>query len=102
MEKTVGIIAKNIRTANNFLNDFVGELPYKSVQSLYNRNGKACAELMDGTTYRVIAADQTLRGQRLSDVYIQEGVDQNFIDSVIFPFLVAHDDKSEPSITYFD
>jgi hypothetical protein len=102
MIKTVGVIAIKLETASKFLHDLIGEMPYKNIKNIIDRQNNCYAELVDGTIYKTVPSNDSARGHRFTDLYLQHGLDQEFINYIAMPFLIAHDDGSEPTVTYFD
>jgi len=102
MIKTVGIIAIKLKTANNFLHNLIGEMPYKNIKNVINHGDNCYVELIDGTIYKTIPSNDGARGHRFTDLYLQNGLDKKFINCIAMPFLISHDDGSDPTITYFD
>ena len=101
MEKTIGIIAEDIRIAARFLDEIIGEMLYKNVSRVSKANYIHEVELADGTIYKIIKADETIRGLRLDDVYIHEDVENEFISNMIMPSLLRGNDKLNSKIKFF-
>ena len=101
MKKTVAIFSKNLRTSLAFFEELIGNMLYRDIVRISKNPGRCYVETVDETIYKVVPANVAVRGSRFTDAYILEGVEQAFIDGVIMPSLVPHDDGSEPTITYF-
>ena len=101
MIKTVGVIATKLEDANEFLNNLIGEMPYKNVKTVKKIQNNIYCELTDGTIYKTVASNDSARGHRFTDLYLQKGLDQCFVDYIAMPFLISHDDGSDPTITWF-
>lgn len=102
MIKTIGIIAIKREDANKYLENLVGEMKYKDINNLVKSSHNYQVELSDGTRYLSLPCNNFARGHKFTDLYIQCGVEQEFIDCVALPSLMPHDDGSDPTITYFD
>jgi hypothetical protein len=99
----IGIIAKNISVANEVFDKLIGEIKYKDVSRVSKTKGaKWEAVLKDGTLYRVTTHDDTARGHRFTDLYIQKGIDELSLQRVVYPWLINHEDGSNPTIIWFD
>jgi hypothetical protein len=58
--------------------------------------------LRDGTKYIILPATiGGMKGHKYTDVFIQEGIDEDFIYDEIFPGLYM-EDKRVPQITYWE
>jgi len=101
VKKTVGIFAKNIRIASEFLDKITGEMLYKNVSRVSKTNYKHEVELTDGTVYKAILANESSRGVRLTDAYIHRDVETDYINNVIMAFILD-DDDIESRITFFE
>lgn len=102
MRKTVGIISIKPETAKEFFNNLIGEMKYKNIKNVIIRNNDCYAELTDGTVYKTVPSSDSARGHRFTDLYLQNGLDREFIDCIAMPFLMPHDDGSDPAVMYFN
>jgi len=106
-KRSVGIFAKTSQDGEVFFDKIIGEMLYKDVAKVnkkkVNKRQLIChAELVNGMTYDTVSIDESSCGRRFTDVYIQKGIDQSFINCVIMPFLFHYDNLPEPTATYFE
>jgi hypothetical protein len=95
------VFEKKKGTGRKFFNSLIDNIKFKDVE--YFRDDMLVYMcLKDGTEYKLVIANETSRGHRCTDVYIQNGIEKNIIDCVILPTCYPHKNSSDPSITYFD
>ncbi len=56
--------------------------------------------LDNGSTYRLLPDNVICKGHRFTDLYIQNGVNENFVKDIASSWLVLHRDATEPTLNY--
>lgn len=62
------------------------------VRSHVGRCGTGIIQLKNGTVYHFIKGNETARGYRFHKVYIQDGVDDDIINTIIEPSIIPYTD----------
>lgn len=97
--KQIGIFGENFKDAYNLLHKIIYDKKYGEVESFFKQRGTA--KLTNGDTYRCIGSKYAACGTRFTDVIIQNGLDNRYIESIVYPSLVKHEDDSDPTVRYF-
>ncbi len=98
MNKKVAIFAGDAGRGFNFLKLLVGEMKYKDVDAIYPAP-RRMAVLTDGTEYRVLPANDSMRGHKFSVAYVSTLIPDEFIKTRIFPSFYPTNDIN---LEYFD
>jgi len=98
------IFGKTIEQGNEFLDNLIGEFKYKEVQEYRKNREGNIAILTNSDIYKVVASNSSLRGQRCHRAYIQNGINQEIIDEIILPRIIAFESplKENETIVYWD
>ncbi len=99
MEKVIAILGKTIDQGNQKLKEIIGEMKYKNVKCL-KYGSKLEAELQDGTIYKVLPANEGIRGYKFNKAIISELIDKNILDNLVYPCML-YADNLEESIEWY-
>jgi hypothetical protein len=99
MGRRIGIIGKTTSSADRFLTWFIHETNPKDISRIRLKPYKL--EMINGDEYRVVPANNSSRGHRFQQLFIEVGADRDFINCVALPSLVSYNAKSEDAAIYF-
>jgi len=97
--KKIGIFGETFKDAYNLLHKIVYDKKYGEVENFFKQRGTA--KLTNGDTYMCIGSKYAACGTRFTDVIIQNGLEDYYVKSVVYPSLVAHEDGTDPTVQYF-
>ena len=83
----VGIFYKDIEWARNIFDILYKKLEAAILNARKSRTGIMDIVLYGGIRYQFVYAGDNARGHKFNKVFIQEGISQDIIDSVIEPSL---------------
>jgi hypothetical protein len=93
----IGIFGNTIIEGKQFLDNIIGKMMYKDVESVCISKNYSGAVLTDGTIYRVLLPKDSSRGLKIDKAYVSKSVSVEFVKEIL-PFLF----NGDTDIEYFN
>jgi hypothetical protein len=94
------IIATEREKSINYFDEIIKTIPHEQIKKI-TKNVNICeAEMQNGDMLYAIT-DNSSHGIRYCEAFVEESVSENYIQSVVLPFLTFHKDGSDPILKYF-